>query len=251
MAARLSDVVPVHWATPIVLALVVFVIYTVDRLLDVQKPDKPQTARHRFHYRYAPLLWRVVGVAVLLAFVLVFFLPGSVVRFGIVLGGVCAAYVGAVYRLPARHPALLLKEPLVALLYSAGIWGSVWVQRPAVRGVEVAEFLLFTGIAFQNLLLFSVMEPHDLPEQTDFSLATEWGDARCNVVLRWLTAVITVAGLTVCFLTDDRFAQRSALMLVLMSLTLFVIQRYPDYFRKNERYRWLGDAVFWFPALVL
>jgi hypothetical protein len=256
MAARLSDVTPVHWATPIVLALVVFVIYTVDRLLDIRKPNRPPTGRHRFHHRYAPLLWRVVAGAILLGLGLTFLLPGSVVRFGFVLGIVCAVYVGAVFRLPARHPALLLKEPLVALLYSAGIWGSVWVQRPTVSGIEISEALMFVGIAFQNLILFDVMEKREMsavtqPVKAAFSLATEWGEVRCNTLLRWLAFTITASGLALCFITPDRFAQRSALMLVLMSLTLYSIQYYPDYFLKNERYRWLGDGVFWLPALVL
>lgn len=256
MATRLSDVEPVHWATPIVLALAVFIIYTVDRLLDVQKPGHPPTARHAFHRRYAPLLWRVVAGAAVLGLILVFFLPGKVVRFGIVLGGICAAYVVAVFRLPARHPALLLKEPLVAVLYSVAIWGSVWVQRPSVKGAEVVQFLLFTAIAFQNLILFDVMETRErqrLAPNTPglFSLATELGLRRCDTLLRWLTFGTIAIGFALCFFTDDRFAQRSALMLGLMSLTLYGIQRYPDYFLRNERYRWLGDGVFWMPALVL
>jgi hypothetical protein len=36
-----------------------------------------------------------------------------------------------------------------------------------------------------------------------------------------------------------------------MSLVLYAIQRYPAYFLKNNRYRFIGDAVFWLPALVL
>ncbi|GAB3714049.1 hypothetical protein GCM10027592_53550 [Spirosoma flavus] len=256
MATRLSDVTPVHWATPLVLALAVFIIYTIDRLLDVRRyEDKktklPLTERHRFHYQYAPLLWKVVIGATVLAIILTFFLPASVVKFGIVLGGVCAAYVGAVFRLPERHPALLLKEPLVALLYATGVWGSVWVQRPIVRGVEVAEWLMFVGIAFQNLLLFAVMEKRESPKQPFFSLATAIGLERCDTILRWLTFLVVATGLTLCFVTDDRFAQRSALMLAIMSITLYAIQRYPNYFIKNERYRWLGDGVFWMPALVL
>lgn len=251
MAARLSDVTPVHWATPVVLAVAVFIIYTLDRLLDIQKSGYPQTPRHQFHQHYEPLLWRVLlGVAVL-GIVLAFFLPKSVVKFGIVLGGVCAAYVAAVYRLPERHPALLLKEPLVAILYSVGVWGSVWVQRSETNGIEIAQFFMFLSIAFQNLLLFAVMENREQPQRPAFSLATELGLERSDTVLRWLTFLVIATGLTLCFLTEDRFAQRSAIMLAIMSLTLYGIQRYPAYFLKHERYRWLGDAVFWFPALVL
>ena len=256
MAARLSDVVPVHWATPIVLALVVFIIYTVDRLLDVRRykadaASQPLTQRHQFHHQHVDVLWRVVFVAAALALVLTFFLPNAVITFGLGLGLLCAAYVGTVFRLPTRHPALLLKEPLVALLYTAGVWGSVWVQRSTVSWIEVIECLMFGTIAFQNLLLFAVMEQYETVDQSMFSLATQWGPERCALVLRWLTMGVVLTGFSLCFLTSDRFAQRSALMLGLMSLVLYGIQRYPAHFLKRERYRWLGDGVFWMPALVL
>lgn len=256
MVIRLSGVDPVHWATSLMLALVVFIIYTADRLLDVRKHEtvgtkQGLTERHRFHYQHAPLLWRLVAGTAIMALMLLFFLPPSVIKFGLILGGICVAYVGAVFRLPPRHPALLLKEPLVAILYATGVWGSVWVQRPVVTYVELAEYLMFVGIAFQNLLLFAVMEQHDSPAQSLFSLATQWGSDRCATIVRWLTVAIVAAGLILCFLTKDRFAQRSALVLVLMSIALYGIQRYPAYFIKNERYRWLGDGVFWMPGLIL
>lgn len=261
LAARLSDVDPIHWATPLVLALAVFCIYTADRLLDVRKPGQPLTPRHAFHRAHATLLWQVVIGAALLGGLLAFFLPGPVVRFGIALGIICAGYVAAVFRLPARHPALLAKEPLVALLFSAGVWGSVWVQRSVTTGTELTEGLMFTAIAGQNLLLFSVMESRESGSdgragRTDFSLATAWGISRCEAILTWLTACVVVAAFVVCFVTDEpgggpRFAERSAIMLAIMSVVLYVIQRNPAYFVRNERYRWLGDAVFWLPVLVL
>ena len=251
MVARLSDVEPIHWATPIVLALSVFIIYTVDRLLDVHKPEQPPTPRHRFHRDNAPLLWRVVAGATVLAGGMVFFLPASVIKFGVGLAGVCAVYVLAVYRLPTGNALLRLKEPMIALLYSVGVWGSVWVQRPDVSGIEIAEFLMFLGIASQNLILFDVMEHREGTARPESSVVTAWGKSRADAVLRWLTFGIVGTGFALCFVTDDRFAERSAIMLGLMSLVQYVIQRYPAYFGQNERYRWLGDAVFWMPALVL
>ncbi|MCX6215336.1 hypothetical protein [Spirosoma sp.] len=256
MAARLSDVDPIHWATPFVLGLVIFIIYTVDRLLDVRKirtdaSSQPLTARHAFHREHAPLLWRMAVAAAVLALALTFFLPERVIRFGMIMGISCAIYVGSVFRLPTRHPVLLLKEPLVAILYTAGVWGSVWVQRPSVSYIDLVEGIMFLGIAFQNLLLFAVMEQLETPEQPLFSLATAWGLATCKHILRWLTILVVLSAFAICFIVSDRFAQRSALMLSLMSLTLYGIQRYPAYFLKHERYRWLGDSVFWMPILVL
>lgn len=256
LAARLSDVDPVHWATPVVLALVVFAIYTADRLFDIRKlgrttPLSGLTARHRFHRLHETALWWSVIGAGIGALVLVFFLPWSVVEFGLILGAVCAVYLGVVFSLPTRHPSLLLKEPLVAVLYSAGVWGSVWVQRPSINWIDITQGLLFMAIAFQNLLLFAVMEELEHAKQADFSLATYWGLSTSNIILTTITVLVVGTALTLCFVVDDRFAQRSALMLGLMSLSLYVIQRFPDQFIRDERYRWLGDAVFWLPALVL
>lgn len=256
LAARLSDVAPIHWATSMVLALAVFCIYTVDRLLDIRKPGQPKTARHAFHRAHAAVLWQLVAGAALVALVLTFFLPGSVIRFGVALGVVCVGYVVAVYRLPARHPALLAKEPLVAVFYSVGVWGSVWVQRPATTGTELTEGLMFMAIALQNLLLFSVMETREPGGATAFSLATVWGVGSCNKIMQGLTAGVVASAFAICFVTDEpgggpRFAERAAIMLGIMSVVLYVIQRNPAYFSRHDRYRWLGDAVFWLPALVL
>ena len=123
LAARLSDVDPVHWATTPILAIVVWMIYTADRLLDVRNHTNapgqmPLTTRHRFHANNTDLLWGAVGGLGAVGAVMVFFLPAPVVRFGAVLGVLCVAYVLAVYQLRDRHPALAAKEPLVALLFS-------------------------------------------------------------------------------------------------------------------------------------
>ncbi|MEZ0486929.1 hypothetical protein [Fibrella aquatica] len=257
MAARLSEVDPVHWATTPVLAIVVWVIYTLDRLLDVRDRNRPLTARHRFHADNVDLLWGAVGGLGAVAAILVFFLPPPVVRFGAGLGFVCAAYILIVYRLRDQHPAMVAKEPLVALLFTAGIWGTVWVQREAIGWPFKVQTVLFLVIAFQNLLLFSVFEQKEAtPASGSVSLATAWGIRRCDTILRWLTFVSIAGAFAICFGADDsgggsRFSQRASLMMGIMSLVLYAIQRYPTYFLKNNRYRFVGDAVFWLPALVL
>ncbi|WP_375446028.1 hypothetical protein [uncultured Fibrella sp.] len=257
LAARLSDVDPVHWATTPLLAIVVWMIYTADRLLDIRHAGSPLTSRHRFHADNADLLWGAVGGLGAIGAILVFFLPAPVIRFGALLGISCIAYVLAVYQLRDRHPALVAKEPLVAVLFTAGIWGTVWVQRASIGWPYKVQALLFLGIAFQNLLLFSVFEQRDATSPSDtVSLATAWGLSRCDTILRWLTFVIVAGAFALCFTADDsgggaRFSQRASIMLGIMSLVLYAMQRYPAYFLKNNRYRFIGDAVFWLPALVL
>lgn len=257
LAARLSDVDPVHWATTPLLAIVVWMIYTTDRLLDIRHASGALTNRHRFHVAHADLLWGAVGGLGAIGIILVFFLPTPVIRFGAALCIGCVAYVLTVYQLRDRHPALVVKEPLVALLFTAGIWGTVWVQRAAIGWPFKVQTVLFLGIAFQNLLLFSIFEQKEATgASTTISLATTWGLSRCDTILRWLTFVVVAGAFALCFTADDsgggaRFSQRASLMLGIMSLVLYAMQRYPAYFLKNNRYRFIGDAVFWLPALVL
>jgi len=254
MAARLPDGHgPVSWATVSVLAICVFIIYIVDRILDVYKGmNTPilNTPRHRFHAGQKTTLARLLVGLVVVAAVLLFWLPRGVLIFGSVLTVLCGLYVWIVSRLPTSHSSLVWKEPVVAVLYTVGVWGSAWSAKPVIGWSEICLGLLFVGIAFQNLLLFSVMESYEFP-QNSYSLATVWGFDRSDVVLRTLTLVITVLALVLFFLADDRFAQRAAVVEGLMSAVLYAIQRYPKYFLVNERYRWVGDGVFWLPVLIL
>ncbi|MGA0559830.1 hypothetical protein ACO2Q8_24425 [Larkinella sp. VNQ87] len=244
---------PVDWATTILLGICVFIIYTADRLYDVQKglPTRATLPpRHRFHAENRPVLLKVLLGLVAVCLILVFWLPKSVIWFGLALGLASGGYVWAVSRLPVSNQKLVWKEPVVTVLYTVGVWGSSWAQKPVLGWSEIGLGLLFLLIVFQNLLLFSVMETYEFPHGS-FSLATLWGVDRSDVVLRTLTGVITVLALVIFFLADDRFAQRAAVIEGLMSAVLYAIQRYPNRFLKNERYRWIGDGVFWLPVLIL
>jgi hypothetical protein len=195
-------------------------------------------------------LIRVLIGLVAIAVVLLFWLPKSVLVFGTVLALVSSAYVWGVSRLPVSNTKLAWKEPAVTLMYTVGVWGSSWAQKPIIGWSEIGLGILFLLIVFQNLLLFSVMEAYEFPD-TSYSLATILGAERSDVVLRTFTVVITVLALVIFFMASDRFAQRAAIIEGLMSAVLYVIQRYPNRFLADERYRWIGDGVFWLPVLIL
>lgn len=252
MAVRLPDGQPrEQWATSGLLALCVFLIYAVDRQFDIHKGGvEAATPRHRFHAHHRFMIRRYLLAVGVVAGLLLFFVPGGVIRFGLVLAAVCALYVWGVWRLPARHPLQAAKEPTVALLFTVGIWGSAWVVKETVGGAEVGLALLFFGLALQNILLFSLMEYYERSESS-FSLATVLTPARTDVILRWLTLIIGVGSLALFFLSEDRFTQRAAVMQAVMTGVLYAIQRYPAYFLRNGRYRWIGDGVFWLPGLIL
>lgn len=254
MVARLPDGHrPVGWATTLLLAICVFVIYATDRLYDVHKSlitKTEMTIRHRFHAENQPILRQVLMGLVAVCVILLFWLPKSVIIFGTGLALVSGAYVWGVSRLGVSNSKMAWKEPAVTLVYTVGVWGSSWAQKPTIGWSEIGLGILFLFIVFQNLLLFSVMEAYEFPD-TSYNLATILGFDRSDVVLRTLTVVITVLSLVIFFMADDRFAQRAAVIEGMMSAVLYLIQRYPNRFLRNERYRWIGDGVFWLPVLIL
>jgi len=239
------------WVTVAALAICVFIIYVIDRLLDLRAVTPPDTARHRFHAQTRQSLGLAVLILGAIGLLLLFWLPGPVLRFGLGLGLVCALYVWGVSRLPGNHPALAWKEIAVAFLFTAGIWGSAWITKATVTWPEVGLGVMFLLTAFQNTIIFSLMEVQERPEAEAVTLATVLGPERCDWILRTLTSLVTLAGLAVCLWAPERFTQRASVMGVVMSAVLYLIQRYPAWFQRKGRYRWVGDGVFWLPGLVL
>jgi 4-hydroxybenzoate polyprenyltransferase len=238
-----------------VLGSTVWIIYTADRLWDVRRmTELPLTARHRFHFHNRKALWKATGIVTGLTAVLtLLFLPFRVIGFGLGLAVAVALYLWLVHLLSAHYrKKWFQKEPLVAVLYTAGIWGPVWVLRGYTSAADCVLCLLFAAIAFQNLLLFSLFDLENDQRRNEQSLATYWGAERIKTVFQVLSAGILlaclVAGLA---LADEVRQQRVAGILAGMGLVLLCLGHYPDYFRRNESFRWLGDGIFFLPLLVL
>jgi 4-hydroxybenzoate polyprenyltransferase len=238
-----------------VLGGTVWIIYTADRLWDVRRmTELPLTARHRFHLQNRKGLWKATGIVTgITAVITLYFLPFRVVGFGLGLTLAVGLYLWLVHLLSAHsRRKWFQKEPLVAILYTAGIWGPVWVLRGYTSAVDWMLCLLFSGIAFQNLLLFSLFDLENDQRRNEQSLATYWGAERIKAVFQGLSVGILVACLIVVMVLAHEVRQlQVSAILAGMSLVLFLLSLFPDYFRRNESFRWVGDGIFFLPLLVL
>jgi 4-hydroxybenzoate polyprenyltransferase len=236
-----------------ILGSTVWMIYTVDRLWDVYRTKGfPASPRHQFHSDHRKSLWwAVVALTILTAIASLYFLPLQVIWFGLVLTLLVALYLWVVHWLSANRQNWFQKEPLVAVLYTAGVWGPVMALNGSVSAMQWVLCLIFAGIAFQNLLLFSLFDLENDLQKQERSLATSWGPKRSGRVLNWLFAGI----LLTCLIIRLSFSREGrgwevATIEAAMSLVLFVISCFPNWFRRNERFRWIGDGIFFMPLLV-
>jgi 4-hydroxybenzoate polyprenyltransferase len=106
----------------------------------------------------------------------------------------------------------------------------------------VLQFLL---IAFTNLTLFSWMDyEYDLKDRHR-SLVTLTGKGKVKILL-WILFGIFLLFNFLTFKTN----QKSSIILLAMELILFLIFLSPAYFKKEERFRYTGDAIFFLPAII-
>ncbi|OZI08691.1 hypothetical protein BWI93_07810 [Siphonobacter sp. BAB-5385] len=250
-ASRLPDGKgEINYTAIAVLTLTVWLIYTVDRLLDIRKKPIPATPRHQFHAQHADLFWKVSAGVAVLAGILTLFLPFPLIRFGLILSGVVGLYLFMVNKLAPKSKMYLLKEPITACVYAAGIWGVAFTQQRFIPWQDQALAVMFALIAFQNLILFSWMETQSGKLYAS-NLASLLRDGIPDLLMYLIIGGIAVLFLSISFTEVLPYQRRFAFTELFMSLVLIEIRRDYPFYLTNERYRWIGDGIFLLPFWLL
>lgn len=223
--------------TLVVLALTVWVIYTVDHLMDAKRIlGEASSERHRFHQLHFNLLRNVVIYAVMLITCLLFFLPRGVLYNGMALSVVVMAYILLHSWVP------YIKEVCVAIIYTLGVFLPT-SHHLAVTEISFSLLFSFVMVALINLLLFSWFSVDEDRVDGISSLTTLVG----TKVLRFIFPLILLIQFSL--VVHSSFGA-AFLVLFAMSLMLVLMFAFPGFFRKHDRYR-LGDAVFFMTLIYL
>lgn len=242
------------WVWYLLLPAAVWVIYTLDHLLDARRlGDKASTVRHRFHVRHFKALAWVAGtlaaacLGMALAFMLV---PG--IMFGLAMGGMVALHLLLVRWVGSRISPWLVKELGVATVYAVGIWGLPLIrsgQWQTLAGIlPMVQFLL---LALVNLLEFSLFELETDAKDGHSSYVQALGRRRSIRVIRLLLALTIALGVALLLVSDDGAVLRIEAIYALMAGLLGVLLHWKAWFSIHERYRAWGDGAFLLPYLYL
>lgn len=239
------------WAFYVVLPLAVWLIYTLDHLLDARRlKENASTPRHQFHFRYFKPLAAAVALlgAVCLGLALLF-LGEQGVYFGLGMGALVLLHLLLVKVVGDKTSPWLIKESGVALVYCAGIWGlpalesGTWMQTDF--WVAFGQFFL---LALVNLLEFSLYE-HDIDEADGHSSFVRAIGERGTRRLIYVLLVLFGGG--VLWFVSQASGEWLLLQLVfgLMAAVLLALVAAPSWFGRAERYRSWGDGAFLLPFL--
>lgn len=224
------------------LGLSVWMIYTIDHLRDARSiSGEASTYRHRFHQKhYNSLVWACIIVGMVNAIVLVFARP-RVVEAGVVLGVLVLVY------LFIQRYLKVLKEVFVAALYSAGVLlPSISVVEEKLSLWQLLVIAQFAIVVLMNLLIFSLYDlERDVKDgHTSFTRIT--GKHFTSGFIGGLMVLQIL-----CFvphLVFDYHLERASLVL-LMSLLLLMVLFLKSRWNINDRFRLIGDAIFFLPFI--
>ncbi len=237
----------------VILALSIWVIYTVDHLLDGYKlKGKAMAKRHQQHYQLRGWLMVLVALSSLAAIILVFtHLDRNYFTFGFLLLGLTVMHflINATISNKTKN-RIFLKEVFIALVVTLGFAGLPLAINPSQIDSSLIPIIAsFFFINLANLLLFSYFD-YESDERSNFlSAAHIYGkDVSRNVAM---VLLILSIGIQIYLGAIQGLSLAVWLTPISMAGTLLLLVFVPSFFQVNDRYRFFGDLIYLYPAVVI
>lgn len=230
------------------LGIAIWIIYTLDHLIDAFKSDKPPTIeRHLFHRQHFRLLIGALILSLVAGAYIVLSLPVITFMYGITLTMLVLVYFGIIYVFKQFY----LKEVFVAAVYALGVFvGPVSLNNGQILPTIAMLFLQTFLLALINLILFSSFEYDQDKKDKNSSIVLKLGQERISQLLKILFSVLLIIQLY--SIVDFGFEIKMMvfnLLFISMTFVLWILQKWPSFFTANERYRTIGDGIFFIPGL--
>lgn len=239
----------------VIIALSVWVMYTADHLLDAwQGKEQVTIKRHNFHFKHMKRIipvWVTAAIASIILSLLV--LNREIIYLGFLLGICVLIYFSVVYFNKEKRPNFLQKELFIALIYVIGIWLApiVWygVNPDGMRLIIIANLVI---LAWIEGIIISWYEFHEDITDKHVSFTVLYGKKTTRRFIFLLLIIVFVFGLTGIFqLENDLTIKLAFVTELLMGFVLTFLISFPNIFGKNELYRYIGEACFLLPGLLL
>ncbi|MEZ5197402.1 MAG: UbiA family prenyltransferase [Bacteroidales bacterium] len=241
------------WAWWVVLPLSVWVVYTLDHLLDAVKlGENSHTLRHRFHFKHFKFITQVLIFVTLLIFaIVVFFLKREIIVFGMLTAFVCMIYLIVVYFKKNVTSNFLQKEIFVAFIYTIGIWGGPLSLLHNLHLTEALLLIVFFVAALIDILIFSIYEMDSDALDHHNSFPIKYGEKFTIRIVYILCALAFAICIYQFIMLPYGVIAVAFKILMLMILILSALLGFRQQLSKNNYYRTIGELVFWLPGLIM
>ncbi len=250
MLAQLLETT-LFWSHYVTLGASVWLIYTIDHLMDAQVIKMPAiTMRHRFHQEYyRPLLGIWVVVFMMTSIITFLYLPVATIKMGLLGTSLVVVHLVMLRLFKNKLFVLFKKELRIALGYTFGVAIGPISMSENYSGFVWLVLTFIFGLALLNLIQFSLFDRNVDVKQNQKSIATELSALRLSRLIIILNSALTIFWSILLVLGSIPFSIIAVLGISLLVLTL--ISLFQPFFEKHDRYRVLGDMVFCFPVFLL
>lgn len=230
------------------LSISIWLIYTTDHLLDAIKIKKnASTFRHQFHQKYKKNIFISGIIFFTINFVLAFYLPAI-----IFYGGIFLIIPIAIYLLLTQRSRIWTKEIFVAIFYTSGVFLAPICL--SYKNLDVIQWLLFPQfflLVLSNLLLFSWFEIKSDIKDEHTSIVIRLGKKITEKIITFILTAGIILNVLIIILRPIEAVIVMQIILMLMSVLLLILLKKEHLFQLNERYRVIGDGIFFIPLLFL
>jgi hypothetical protein len=245
------DVPNIWW---IILPFCVWVMYTLDHLLDATNSAKELTIpRHLFHLQHAnKLIYWVVGLGITALILTLIFMPVQITLGGVILTTIIFVYFISLRMIHKKFRKWIPKEMVIACIYVGGIFFVPWwfsIGSPAVETHWIILIILL--LVWSEGVIAAWFDWENDLHDGHHSFATL---ADKSLTKKIVTAVLsaTFSGLILIIIRSQAIEiLSSSLVLLAINSGLLIIIWNDLYFEKNNRYRTWGEILFILPVVLL
>lgn len=226
----------------VTLALSVWAIYALDRIIDSRK-SSPRAAlerRHHFHRKYRWFFLLAVIIAIFwLVWALLFYLSQKVLLYGIFVFFLVICYFVVTLFQKGNHHTGLLKNTIAGMTFTYGVAAGVHAYSPIYSFLEWVfslEVLLFGGLCVINMTAIDFWE-----------LNGEDGDDAMALIG---TATLLLGGIAMyCSRNGDSFNKPFYYAIMIGAAGMYLLNKFRDHFDQDARRLWV-DLALLFPVLL-
>jgi len=232
----------------LILGIVVWVIYTADRIIDVFNIEDKSIleGRHAYHWRNHSRLILIVVILSLLAFTLSLLVAKSVLSNGFVLFMVVAAYFLLINL--SDTFSKYFKELTISFVFSIGFFAPTGFTMIEVLSSHYSVWLQLFLLCIINLLLFSMRDKH-----YDLNLGVSSIVSQLSLKALYVFVGFSSVSFTALILIDytsNGFEIFSVIM-VAMFLNLMSLWVFDKKIHQDWIFRAIGDGIFLLPIVYL
>ena len=164
MFAKAWGVVSLPLSLPLTMALAIWAIYALDRIIDSRK-SRPRAALERRHYFHRRHRWffiaAILGVVAWTIFAALKLLSQTVLMYGVFVSFLVACYfIVAIFQRSDQHTGIL-KNAIAGMTFAYGVAAGVHAYSPVVSFFQMVlsqEVLLFGGLCVLNMTAIDFWE---------------------------------------------------------------------------------------------